>query len=114
VILARPFVAGSGALCLAAVALPLVGPAAAANIEAGKVKAKPCNTCHGKNGIGTMPHFPNLAGQKALYVEQQLKAFRAGTRQSEIMNIVVKKLSDQDIEDLAAYYESLRPSYPNE
>jgi cytochrome c553 len=80
---------------------------AAADIEAGRVKAKPCNTCHGKDGIGTMPMFPNLAGQKALYLEQQLKAFRDGKRKSEVMTIVIKDLSDKDIEDLSAYYESL-------
>ncbi|MFQ5567695.1 MAG: c-type cytochrome [Paracoccaceae bacterium] len=80
---------------------------AGADIEAGRVKAKPCNTCHGKDGIGTMPMFPNLAGQKALYLEQELKAFRDGTRKSEVMTIVIKDLSDKDIEDLAAYYESL-------
>ncbi len=80
---------------------------AGADIEAGRVKAKSCKTCHGKDGIGTMPMFPNLAGQKALYLEQQLKAFRDGSRQSEVMAIVIRDLSDQDIENLAAYYESL-------
>ena len=94
-------------LLFAAIAV-LNAPAIAADIEAGRVKAKPCNTCHGKDGIGTMPMFPNLAGQKAIYLAKQLKAFRDGSRKSEVMNIVVKALSDRDIENLAAYYESLK------
>ncbi len=82
--------------------------AAAADIQAGRAKAKPCNTCHGKDGIGTIPMFPNPAGQKSIHLAKQLRAFRDGSRNSEIMNIVVKALSDQDIDDLAAYYESLK------
>lgn len=76
---------------------------------AGEAKSKPCRTCHGKDGIGTMPHFPNLAGQKSQYLEQQLLAYRAGTRQSEIMNVIAKLLSDGDIADLAAHFASLDP-----
>ena len=80
----------------------------AGDLMAGKAKAEAtCQVCHGLDGIGTMPMFPNLAGQKALYLEQQLKAFRDGSRQSEVMAIVIRDLSDQDIENLAAYYESL-------
>ena len=94
----------------ASAALPMTGYVPAApDIEAGRIEAKSCNSCHGKDGIGTMPSFPNLAGQKALYLEQQLKAFRDGSRKSEVMNIVVKQLSDRDIENLAAYYESPPP-----
>ncbi len=97
-----------------AAVVALSAPAAAADIEAGRAKAKPCNTCHGKDGIGTMPMFPNLAGQKAIYLAKQLKAFRDGSRKSEVMNIVVKALSDQDIDDLTAYYESLNPGGASE
>ena len=93
-------------LLFAAIAV-LNAPAIAADIEAGRVTAKPCNTCHGKDGIGTMPMFPNLAGQKSIYLAKQLRAFRDGSRKSEVMNIVVKMLTDRDIENLAAYYESL-------
>ncbi len=80
----------------------------AGDLMAGKAKAEAtCQVSHGLDGIGTMPKLPHLAGQKALYLEQQLKAFRDGSRQSEVMAIVIRDLSDQDIEDLAAYYESL-------
>jgi cytochrome c553 len=85
-------------------------PASAADPAAGQAKSATCATCHGKNGIGTAPNFPNLAGQKSQYTAQQLKLFRSGERKSEQMNIVAQPLSDQDIDDLAAYYESLPPS----
>ncbi len=97
------------------IALGLLGvlaatlPAVAVDIEAGRTKAKPCDACHGEDGIGTMPVFPNLAGQKALYLEKQLLAFRDGSRRSEVMGIVVKTLSDVDIRNLAAYYAHLAP-----
>ncbi len=76
-------------------------------IAADQAKSAICATCHGKNGIGTAPNFPNLAGQKAQYTAQQLKLFRSGERKSEQMNIIAQPLSDEDIANLAAYYESL-------
>jgi|SRR5687768_10254068 cytochrome c553 len=82
-------------------------PAIAADPAAGQAKSAICATCHGKNGIGTAPNFPNLAGQKAQYTAQQLKLFRSGERKSEQMNIIAQPLSDEDIANLAAYYESL-------
>lgn len=85
----------------------VAGPAAAADAAAGEAKIGPCVTCHGRDGMGTAPQFPNLAGQSAIYMIQQLQAFRDGMRQSEMMSLVAQALSDEDIEDLAAYYESL-------
>jgi cytochrome c553 len=71
-----------------------------------------CITCHGRNGIGTSPVFPNLAGQKSLYMIQQLEQFRSGARKSEVMNVVAKPLTDAEIEALANYYEGLKPGGP--
>ena len=91
-------------------ALLLLGPAAAAEAAdpaAGKTKSGMCATCHGRNGIGTAPNYPNLAGQKSHYLAQQIKLFRSGERKSEQMNIVAQPLTDEDIANLAAYYESL-------
>ena len=82
------------------------------DIGAGEKKAAACIVCHDKEGLGTMPNFPNLGGQQALYLAEQIKAFRDGKRNDENMNIVVESLSDQDIEDLAAYYESLKAGCP--
>ena len=87
------------------------GPAAAADADAGaeKIAAKGCVTCHGKDGMGTMPIYPNLAGQQEAYLEQQLKAFRSGERQGQQMSIIAQDLSDADIADLAAYYAAQDP-----
>ncbi|GEO39565.1 cytochrome c [Skermanella aerolata] len=71
-----------------------------------------CITCHGRDGVGTSPVFPNLAGQKSLYMVQQLEQFRSGARKSEVMNVVAKPLTDAEIEALANYYEGLKPSGP--
>lgn len=79
----------------------------AADIEAGKTKSVTCAGCHGAAGISAVPMYPNLAGQKAQYVEKQLKAFREGTRKDPIMGSMAKPLSDEDIAGLAAFYESL-------
>ncbi len=68
--------------------------------------AKPCVTCHGKDGIGKSPLFPNLAGQKSIYMIEQLTKFREGRRQSEVMNITTENLSDDDIRAISEYYEA--------
>lgn len=85
------------------------GAFAAGDIEAGKQKANMmCTACHGADGIGAAPIWPNLAGQKAAYLEKQLKAFRDGTRTDPSMDAMAKMLSDEDIANLAAYYSSLK------
>ena len=96
-----------------AVSLLLLQPthqAIAADIAAGEAKAKTCATCHGRNGVGTAPNFPNIAGQKSIYLTEQLQLFRSGERKNEQMSIIAKKLTDEDIANLAAYYESLPPA----
>lgn len=76
--------------------------------EDGQAKAAACAACHGADGRGTTPLFPNLHDQKAEYLARQLEAFRAGTRQDPTMAPMATTLSDQDIADLAAYYGSLK------
>jgi len=68
--------------------------------------AKQCITCHGRDGIGTSPGFPNLAGQKSIYMMEQLTLYRDGRRMSDVMNIAAAKLSDDDIQAIAEYYEA--------
>ncbi len=87
--------------------LSLIWAAQSADIEAGKAKSAVCTICHGQNGIGMTPMYPNLAGQKAPYLEKQIKAFRDGIRQDPTMKPMVAPLSDEDIANIAAYYADL-------
>lgn len=82
-------------------------PTPVADIARGESKSAICGQCHGQNGIAIIPIYPNLAGQKAGYMELQLKAFRSGERLNAAMTPHAKRLSDQDIIDLSAYYASL-------
>ncbi|HEC06050.1 MAG TPA: cytochrome c [Thiolapillus brandeum] len=81
---------------------------AAGDAAAGKVKAAVCAACHGANGISVNAMWPNLAGQKADYIIKQLKAFKAGTRKDPLMSPQAAQLSDQDMENLAAHFSSLK------
>jgi cytochrome c553 len=80
----------------------------AADIAAGKSKAATCAGCHGVAGVSLIPSYPNLAGQKAAYTAKQLKAFRDKTRKDPVMGGLAAGLTDTDIENLAAYYASLK------
>lgn len=80
----------------------------AADREAGKqlVESR-CSFCHGLDGKSTSPVIPNHRGQKALYFVKQLKAFKDGSRKDPIMSIQAANLSEEDMENAAAYYSSL-------
>lgn len=67
-----------------------------------------CAVCHGNDGIARQPDAANLAGQTAIYVANQLRAFRSGERKNEQMNIIAADLTDPQIADLAAWYEAIR------
>ncbi len=67
-----------------------------------------CSACHGGNGMGNpLANFPPLAGQPAHYLEQQLTAFKAGTRQSSIMQGMAASLSASEAKAIADYYAAL-------
>lgn len=83
-------------------------PAAAQDAAAGRAKAQACSVCHGANGLSTQPDAPNLAGQPAMYLVAQLRAYRGGTRTHEVMNLMAKPLSDGDIANLAAWFSSIQ------
>ena len=78
------------------------------NVADGANKAHACQVCHGKGGHSTNPTYPILAGQHAQYIQKQLRAFKAGTRKDPIMNGMAAPLSEQDIEDVAAFFQSNR------
>ena len=80
---------------------------AAGDVEAGKVLSAACFACHGANGQGTA-QYPALAGKKADQLVQALKDFKSGKRDNVFMKGMASSLSDQDIENVAAYYASLK------
>jgi cytochrome c553 len=97
-------------LLLGIVALTAVSGVAqaAGDAQAGKVRAAVCAACHGANGQAPNPIWPNLAGQNAPYLIKQLKAFKSGERKDPLMSPQASTLSDKDMEDVAAYFASLK------
>lgn len=77
--------------------------------EAGKKLSQYSAGCHGESGIADNPTNPNLAGQNAKYLIYALQSYRDGTRKgglAVVMRSNAIRLSDQNIEDLAAYFSS--------
>lgn len=85
-----------------------VAAASAADAAAGREKAKSCTPCHGPVGMSMAPDAPNLAGQVEPYLAAQLHAYRSGRRTHEVMTLMAKPLSDTDIDNLAAWFSSIR------
>jgi len=79
---------------------------AAGTKEAGQGKSTACIACHGLDGNSANPEWPSIAGQNSAYLVRQLKAFRDGQRQNPLMTPMATPLSDQDIDDLAAYFSA--------
>jgi cytochrome c553 len=90
---------------LIGLSLPLLSHSA--DIDAGKNKAQVCTACHGANGVSISDEIPNLAGQKITYITNQLKAFREGSRKNPLMNAMAAQLADADIDNVAAFFNSL-------
>jgi cytochrome c553 len=72
-----------------------------------------CSNCHGMTGSAVSPNFPNLAAQTEPYIVAQLKGFRSHNRQDpagfEYMWGLSRSLSDEQIDNLAAYYAGQKP-----
>jgi cytochrome c553 len=106
-------------LALALAALPGAAQTAAApahdpftdgDATRGTAKAAVCSACHGPNGNSSSPEWPRLAGQNAVYIAEQLRLFRTGVRNNPVMKPLASTLSDEDIDDLAVYYEAQTPA----
>ena len=85
----------------------------AADIDKGKEKSVTCVACHGQDGVSVNPLWPNLAGQHASYLKSQLYEFQKGpngNRNNAIMYGISVVLSEEDIDDISAYYASLETS----
>jgi len=103
--LAATFVCMGLAFANTAAADTLVGSA-----DAGATKAAVCVACHGVNGNSSNPEWPNLAGQNAAYLREQLAMFKARKRINEIMFPIVAQMSEQDFADVSAYFAAQTPT----
>jgi len=95
---------------LAVVAAIAAGPAAAADVEAGKKKAQEvCAACHNMDGVSTIAEYPKLAGQYPEYMAKALRDYKTGARKNPIMAGMAAGLTQKDIDDVSAYFASLPP-----
>lgn len=97
----------TGAFCFVLMAVAGV-VAADESAEAGNKKAAMCAACHGKDGLSRRPDVPHIAGQSEIYLQAQLRRFRSGERVHPEMNVIAKNLTDEDIDDLVAWYSSIK------
>jgi cytochrome c553 len=80
--------------------------------EGRRVAEASCVQCHSLNGISTTKDIPHLAGQRAVYLHLELKAYQSGARDDKAMTAAVKFLSDDALVKVSAYYASLDPAQP--
>lgn len=78
--------------------------------EAGQAKSAVCAACHGMDGNSTVPNWPKLAGQHEDYLVRQIVLIKSGARMVPEMAAITPGLSEEDIEDLAAYFASQQMS----
>ncbi|WP_342805111.1 c-type cytochrome [Alteromonas sp. M12] len=76
------------------------------NLDGQNVRAN-CLSCHGMTGNTINDTWPNLAGQNKGYLLQQLKDFSSNKRHSIIMNVIASELTEQQMKDVAEYYEQV-------
>ncbi|MGK8233992.1 Cytochrome c4 [Roseovarius sp. EC-HK134] len=67
-----------------------------------------CTACHGADGIALIDDAPNLAGETVMYIDTQLKAFRTGKRQHDIMSGIAAEMSNDEIRAVAEWYSSVQ------
>lgn len=94
----------SARLAAALLTLSPLAASAAGDAAEGRKVSRMCSACHGKDGVAVRPHTPNIAGQDADYLVEQLKHFRSGERKHEEMNVVARPLTDVQIANVAAWF----------
>jgi cytochrome c553 len=87
-------------------------PAAAQSAAAALVAERNCGACHGERGISATPAIPSLAGQQAEFIALQLVLFREGLRDVPAMQAPAEGLTDQQVEELGAYFAALPHAPP--
>jgi cytochrome c553 len=68
-----------------------------------------CVACHGNDGVGILPEYPNLSGQHEDYIANSLRSYKSGVRKNAVMAGMAAALTEQDIRELAAYYSRQGP-----
>lgn len=84
---------------------------AAGDPVAGQARASTCLGCHGVPGYNNVYptyHVPKLGGQHAQYLVAAMQAYQAGQRSHDTMHAQISNLSEQDMEDIAAFFSSHR------
>lgn len=104
---------GSGTNDNSPAPVPAQAPATPA-VDAPVLVAAACVACHGANGNGVGPSFPNLAGQSLAYLEKQLRDFRSRDRSDPVMSGVAQSLKDTEITELAKHFNSIGAARTNE
>ena len=97
-------------LLLVASVLPVSNTLAAGDVEQGQAKSATCAACHGADGNSINPEWPSLAGQHPSYLSATLRDFKNGQRSNVLMSSQATALEDQEIEDLAAFFATQKPS----
>jgi cytochrome c553 len=103
-----PALKGPGLLLAAALACAGAAAQGSTPVEAGRARAAACMVCHGPLGISTAPDAPHLAGMPPIYFAAQLRAYRSGARKHEVMAVMARPLTDDDIANLAAWYSAIK------
>ncbi|MDB5412820.1 MAG: hypothetical protein JWR10_1155 [Rubritepida sp.] len=101
-------------LAAAVLAAAFPGAALAQDARRGADLAQTCLACHGDNGRSQIEDIPSLAGQPTDFITLQMILFREGIRRVPVMNQFAADIPDRDIEDLAAYFDGLRPGPPDD
>jgi len=99
----------AASLLAAALTFSISPAMAEGDAAAGKTKAATCIGCHGADGNSLLPNTPSLASQHPSYIAKQLHDFKSGERVNAVMAGMSAALSDQDIEDISAFFASLPP-----
>lgn len=94
----KPALWALGALAVCSTAL------AEGDAAAGESKAAPCAACHGADGNSPAAIYPSLAGLGGKYLLKQMQEINTGDREVPEMAGQLDSLSEQDLEDIAAYY----------
>lgn len=102
------------AMLVACATLPAHAQALQGDIQAGETKAAMCIGCHGivgyRSSFPEVHQVPMISGQSSAYIVAALNAYRQGGRRHPTMRGIAESMTDQDMADVAAYYQSHNPS----